>query len=174
MAEQLSQQKRLQLFTAYCDRRSIRHAARTCSVSATTALRYKRADKWDERLSGVKQKTEEKIDESIAEMEARQARQARAIQAKALQRIIEDGFRSSRDAADAYFKAVQEERVIRGEPSDRLNIVQQEMSETGDRYEMLKELLKDKEFREFSNRILRMQEKIRARRHGATLTGQGG
>ncbi len=86
-----------------------------------------------------------------------QAKQARAIQAKALQRIIEDGFRSSKDAADAYFKAVQEERVIRGEPSDRLNFVQEQMIETGDRYEIIKELLKDEEFRKFSDRVLEMQ-----------------
>ncbi|MFH1219379.1 MAG: hypothetical protein V1694_02885 [Candidatus Eisenbacteria bacterium] len=89
-----------------------------------------------------------------------------AIQAKALQRIIEDGFRTSKDAADAYFKAVQDERVIRGEPCDRLNVVQQEMIDTGDRYEVLKELLKDEEFRRFSSRVLLMQEQIGARRGG--------
>jgi hypothetical protein len=71
-------------------------------------------DRWDERLRGVTKKAEDKIDESIAEMRARQAKQARAVQAKALQKVIEDGFRNTRDAADAYFKAVQEERVVRG------------------------------------------------------------
>jgi hypothetical protein len=44
-------------------------------------------------------------------MWARQARQARALQAKALQKVIEEGFRNTRDAADAYFKAVQGGRV---------------------------------------------------------------
>jgi len=53
---------------------------------------------------------------------------------------------------------VQEERVLRGEPSDRLNVVQLEMIECRDRYEILKELLKDKEF---SNRVLLMQEQVR-------------
>jgi transposase-like protein len=166
MAAQLSQQKRLQMFTAYCDNRSIRHVGRTCSVCSATALRYKRMDKWDDRLSGIKQRTEDKVDDSIAEMEARQAKQARAIQAKALQRIIEDGFRSSKDAADAYFKAVQEERVIRGEPSDRLNLVQEQMSNIDDRYEILKELLKDPEFRKWSSRVLGLQAQVRMRREG--------
>jgi hypothetical protein len=55
-------------------------------------------------------------------------------------------------------------RLIRGEPSHRLNAVRQEMTETGDRYEILKELLKDPEFREFSNRGLLIQGQIRARR----------
>jgi hypothetical protein len=71
-----------------------------------------------------------------------------------------------RPPADAYFKAVQDERVIRGEPSDRLNVIQQEMIETGDRYEILKELLKDPEFRKFSNRVLGLQGQVRMRREG--------
>ncbi len=115
----------------------------------------------------------EVVEDSIAEMEARQAKQAEAIQAKALQRIIEDGFRSSKDTADAYFKVVQEELVIQGEPNDRLNLVQQQMIETGDRYEVIKELLKDPEFRKFSSRVLLMQEQIRVRR-GVALTEDGG
>jgi hypothetical protein len=55
---------------------------------------------------------------------------------------------------------------VRGEPSDRLNLVQQRMTETGDRYEILKELLKDPEFRKLSSRVLLMQGQIRARRGG--------
>lgn len=63
--------------------------------------------------------------------------------------------------------------MIRGEPSDRLNVVQQEMIETSNRYELLKELLKDEQFRRFSSRMLLMQEQIRARR-GVALTEDGG
>jgi hypothetical protein len=137
--------------------------ARTCSVSPTTALRYKRQDRWDERLRGVTKKAEDKIDESIAEMQARQARQARAVQAKALQKVIEDGFRNTRDAADAYFKAVQEERVVRGEPSDRFNVVQEEMAESRQNYDMLKELLKDEDFRKLSGKMLEVQSRLASR-----------
>jgi len=134
--------------------------ARACSVSPTTALRYKRVDRWDERLRGVTKKAEDKIDESIAEMQARQARQARAVQAKALQKVIEDGFRNTRDAADAYFKAVQEERVVRGEPSDRFNLVQRQMTESRQNYEMLKELMKDEDFRMLSAKVLEVQTRL--------------
>jgi alpha-D-ribose 1-methylphosphonate 5-triphosphate diphosphatase PhnM len=83
---QIPQEKRIELFEAYCDRQSIQYVARVCSVSPTTALRYKRLDGWDERLKGITRKAEEKIDDSIAEMRARQAKQAkqaRAMQAKA-------------------------------------------------------------------------------------------
>jgi hypothetical protein len=45
----------------------------------------------------------------------------------------------------AYFMAAQGERVIRGEPSDRLNFVQEGMRQTEMDYEALKELLKDED-----------------------------
>jgi hypothetical protein len=63
--------------------------------------------------------------------------------------------------------------VIRGEPSDRLNVVRQEMVETAERYEILKELPKDSEFRKFSSRMLESQAQVRMRRERAALTGNG-
>jgi hypothetical protein len=164
VAQPVSQEKRIELFEAYCERQTIQHVARTCSVSPTTALRYKRLDRWDERLRGVTKRAEDKIDESIAEMRARQAKQARALQAKALQKAIEEGFRNTRDAADAYFKAVQEERVVRGEPSDRFNVVQEQMAESRQNYAMLKELLKDEDFRELTGKVLEMQSRLDERK----------
>ena len=157
MAQPVSQEKRIELFEAYCERHTIQHVARTCSVSPTTALRYKRLDRWDERLRGVTMKAEDKIDESIAEMRARQAKQARALQAKALQKVIEEGFRNPREAADAYFKAVQKERVVRGEPSDRFNVVQEQMAESRENYERLKKLLRDPEYREITGRVAEIE-----------------
>jgi hypothetical protein len=76
----ISQKKRTEMLQAYCDRRSVQHVARVCSVSPTTALRYKRLDRWDARRKSVSKKAEEKIDDSLAEMQARQVRQARAVQ----------------------------------------------------------------------------------------------
>jgi len=152
---QIPQGKRIQIFQAYCDRQSIQHVARVCSVSPTTALRYKRLDGWDERLKGITRKAEEKIDDSIAEMRVRQAKQARA-----LQKIVADGFTTSRAAADAYFKAAQEERVIRGEPSDRFNVVQQTMVNTDHNYERLKRMLKNKELRELLHKVFEMEARL--------------
>ena len=56
-------------------------------------------------------------------------------------------------------------------PSDRLNVVQQEMIATDEKYEILKELLKDEEFRKFSSRVLEIQMRVKARRHGEAVTG---
>jgi hypothetical protein len=162
MPAQLPQKKRTELFRAYCDRQSVQHVARVCSVSPTTALRYKRLDNWDQRLRGVTKKAEEKIDDSLAEMQARQAKQARAVQAKALQKIVQDGFKNARAAADAYFKAAQEERVIRGEPSDRVNVVQEATDRTNEEYERHKKLLRFPEYRQMVRRVAQLQAKIDA------------
>jgi hypothetical protein len=118
-------------------------------------------DDWDGRLKGIQRKTDEKVDDSIADMMARQAKQARAVQAKALQKIVDDGFRTSKGAADAYFRAAQEERVIRGEPSDRLNVVQDQMVQSRENYAMLKRLLSDAEGREVLQRLEAVNERIK-------------
>jgi chemotaxis regulatin CheY-phosphate phosphatase CheZ len=59
---------------------------------------------------------------------------------------------------------VQEERVVRGEPSDRFNVVQEQMAESRQNHEMLKELLKDEDFRELTGKVLKMQMKLEERR----------
>jgi hypothetical protein len=62
---------------------------------------------------------------------------------------------------------VQEERVIRGEPSDRLNVVREGMRQTEMDYEVLKELLKDEDFRKFSDRVLELRARVRMRRESS-------
>lgn len=78
-------------------------------------------------------------------------------------KVVEEGFRNTRDAADAYFKAVQEERVVLGEPSDRFNVVQEQMAESRQNCAMLKELLKDEDFRKLSGKVLEMRTRLEER-----------
>jgi hypothetical protein len=73
---------------------------------------------------------------------------------------------TARDAADAHFKAVQEERVVRGEPSDRFNVVQEKMAESRQNYEMLKELLKNEDFRTLSEKVLEARTRLLERGGG--------
>jgi hypothetical protein len=76
-------------------------------------------------------------------MMARQAKQSRVVQAKALQRIVEDGFTTSRAAADAYFKAAQEAMI-----------------NTDERYERLKRILQNKELRNLYHKLLEMEARL--------------
>ena len=71
------------------------------------------------------------------------------------------GVRNARDAADTYFKAVQEERVVRREPSERFNAVQEQMAESRRNYEVLNELLKDKDFRRLTGKVLEMKMRLK-------------
>ncbi len=121
MASKLSEKKIQQMWAAYCERQCVEFVSKKCRVSPTTVRRYRSKENWDERLKGIKEAASKKADETVAEMLARQARQAREIQSKALKRI-KKGFKTARDATDAYFKATAEERVLRGEPSDRVEV----------------------------------------------------
>jgi hypothetical protein len=55
---------------------------------------------------------------------------------------------------------VQEERVVRGEPSDRFNVVQEKMAESRQNYAMLKELLKDEDFRKLTGNLLEVRTRL--------------
>jgi hypothetical protein len=55
---------------------------------------------------------------------------------------------------------------IRGELSDRLNVVQQEMIAVRDRHEILEEVLRGAEFRKSGSRVLEIQMALEARHRG--------
>ena len=57
-------------------------------------------------------------------------------------------------------RAAQEERVIRGEPSDRFNLVQEAMIDTDERYERLKRMLQNKELRELLHKVFEMEARL--------------
>lgn len=57
-----------------------------------------------------------------------------------------------------------ERRLIWGEPSDRFNVVQEEMADSRQNYAMLKELLKDDDFRELSGKVLEVKNRLEERR----------
>ncbi|OFV83292.1 MAG: hypothetical protein A2W26_04235 [Acidobacteria bacterium RBG_16_64_8] len=129
--QKLSQAKVNEMWAAYQKKPTINHVVQKCGVSQVTVRRYRDREKWEERLAVIRAKANQKSDEDTAKMLARQARQARAIQTKALQRIVGSGFGSTRDASDAYFKATVEERVVRGEPGERTEVL---LSEVKRRY----------------------------------------
>jgi len=51
---------------------------------------------------------------------------------------------------------------MRGDPSDRLNVVQEQMAQSRENYDKLKRLLADEEFREISSRMLMIEARIDA------------
>ncbi len=49
---------------------------------------------------------------------------------------------------------------IQGEPSDRLNVVQDQITQTSQNYDRLKRLLRDKEFREIAARVVEIEARM--------------
>jgi hypothetical protein len=48
-----------------------------------------------------------------------------------------------------------------GEPSDRFNVVQEQMAESRQNYGVLKELMKDEDFRMLSAKVLEVQMRLK-------------
>lgn len=73
---------------------------------------------WKERADALNAQASQKNDVILVERKAamlrRQAEDAMQIADKAKQHILEDGFDTSSSAVQAYFKATEEERTVRG------------------------------------------------------------
>jgi len=54
------------MFAAYAERQSVEHVAAKCGVHHATARRYKLADRWDERLAGVRASAQREADYTVA------------------------------------------------------------------------------------------------------------
>ena len=93
MAQKLSEQRIEEMFAAYCEQQSVRYVAEKCHVQRATVRRYRDNRGWGGRLNKVRNKTEEKIDDSIATRKARELK-------------IIDG------ALSSYVKALQGETVV--------------------------------------------------------------
>ena len=120
MAAPLTVKKRDEMFQVWCRNQNISFVMEVCNVNRGTADKYRKLDHWDERLEKIRERAEEKVDETIADMLARQALQAREISEKALRYLKQgDHFENKGEAASIYFRATAEERVTRGEPADR-------------------------------------------------------
>jgi hypothetical protein len=72
MAQKLSEQRIEEMFAAYCEQQSVRYVAEKCHVQRATVRRYRDNRGWDGRLNNVRNKAEEKIDDTIAARKARE------------------------------------------------------------------------------------------------------
>lgn len=63
----LTAEKREQLYQTYFKHGTIQSVADECTICKVTAMKYKKLDKWDERVEKTKQKAAKKVDNSNAE-----------------------------------------------------------------------------------------------------------
>lgn len=80
-------------------------------------------DRWQERLQRIedeaRQRSDERIVESLEQMNERHLKTLQVIQRKALETLRSMGLNSAMEAVRALDICIQKERLIRGEPSDR-------------------------------------------------------
>ena len=122
------------MFTAWVERQTIQHVATTCQVARATVRKYREMDGWDERLVLIQHNLKARQDETIEQMKSRQVRYIRGTGLKILEAIFGPnldgkGGRSfyrmePKDLIKALIDLNREERVIRGEVSDRLEILE--------------------------------------------------
>ena len=100
------------------------------SKQAITKLATK--ERWQERVAEIEQRAQadsrENAVDLLKEMNERHLRVLRAIQAKALEALKEKALRSGMDAVRALELSMRQERLIRGEPSERTEMSVEEVT----------------------------------------------
>ncbi len=70
------------MFRVYADRQSVREVATRCAVSHRTVERYRRVERWDQRLADVRAKVQSEADHDITRAMADSLRIVRAYKSK--------------------------------------------------------------------------------------------
>jgi len=103
--------------------RSYDAVARRFGVSKRAITKRAATDRWRERLAQIeataRERTEEKLAETLEAVNGRHLKTLRVIQAKALQALQSMALDSAMDAVRALDLAIRNERVILGEPGER-------------------------------------------------------
>ena len=103
--------------------RSFQAIAEWCQVSKQAVTKVARQERWLERVAELerkaREKTEEKFVESLEAMNERHLKTLRVIQGKALEALKQFPLSSAMEAVRALDLSIKQERVIKGEPSER-------------------------------------------------------
>lgn len=79
-----------ELWQAWQKNQCVQAVARACKVSHGTVTKYRRRGQWDKRLMRITALAEKKADETIANIRARWAKEARVLQQVGLSRFIDE------------------------------------------------------------------------------------
>lgn len=117
MANKITSEKAGEMFEVFCINESINMVVKSCGVSQSAAKRYRIEDKWDERLKKIKEKTQNKQDESIAKVRAKHLEILTKWFEKFAKKLDEND-RMDLSASD-YEKLVRLELLLRGDKSEQ-------------------------------------------------------
>lgn len=112
-----------QAYFAMGPARSYQAVAERYGVSKRSVTRFATRQNWSERIAKIENEARERADrravETLDEMNERHLRIAKAIQAKALESLRSLPMEKAIDAVRALDVGVRQERLVRGEPTER-------------------------------------------------------
>lgn len=113
------------------DGRSYRAVAERYGVSKRAVTRRATRDGWAKRLAAIaaeaRSGAERRLVESMEQMGERHVRMLRVVQTRALEALRAYPLTTAMEAARALDLSIRQERVIRGEPSDRTAVAVEEV-----------------------------------------------
>lgn len=116
-----------EMFKAFCERPTIKFVAERCNRAYGTVKRWRRKGNWDARIEAIRHDVQAKTGHDTAEMIARQVRMFRDFQTTAAAAVKRKAFRSKREktseAAMVGIEAAKNERVLLGEPGERVEVI---------------------------------------------------
>lgn len=112
-----------ELYFALGPSRSYQALADRLGVSKQAVVKRALRERWQARVDELEERaraeSSERVVEEIKEMNERHLKVLRVIQTKALETLKDKALRTGIDAVRALDMAIRQERVIRGEPSER-------------------------------------------------------
>ena len=119
MPQKITERIRQKMFDLWCMKPSDRFVARKCGVSEVTVKRYRRKDKWKERLVKIRQRVQKAQDSDEVERRKRQIRDAKVAQQAGLKTLLDENgkvkaLKSEAAALTAIFQGAKAEREAAG------------------------------------------------------------
>ena len=106
--------------------RSYGAVARHYTVSKRAVVNLARREDWPAQLNEIslkaRDRTAERLEDTLAEMNDRHLKILRVLQGKALETLRSVPLKTAMDAARAVDMTIRQERLIRGEPSERTEV----------------------------------------------------
>ncbi len=113
-------------YVALGDDRSYERLAEELGVTKRSICRRAAKDNWQSKLAAMERAarddSEARMQESISSMRERHLRTMKAIQGKALEALRAYPLTSAMDAVRALDMSIKQERLIRGEPTERQTV----------------------------------------------------
>jgi transposase len=124
--------------------RSYRAVVEKFGVSKKTVVATAKREDWQSRIAERERKAtkrvEERAVESLTTMKERHLKMIRAVQTKALEALRQMPIDSGYQAVQALVKAIEQERLARGEPTDRMALsVEEVITQQGIRWSVPEE-----------------------------------